>query len=80
MIRLCPNDKNTEKLAVIVKFNTEYYFLGENSITLCRERLLANHYNPITCANESFVYCDGEWTDISSGETSTCGNKSREIW
>lgn len=67
--------KNTEKLAVIVKFNKEYVDGSDkNHITLCRERLLEDHYNPLTYANESFVYCNGEWTDISGGETSNCGN------
>ena len=68
-------DENTEKLAVIVKFNKEYVADSDNNyITLCRERLYTNYYYPLTYANESFVYCNGEWTDISGGETSNCGN------
>lgn len=68
-------DENTEKLAVIIKFNKEYVpESANNSITLCRERLYTKYYYPLTYANESFVYCNGEWTDISGGETSNCGN------
>lgn len=67
-------DKNVEKLAVIVKFNKEYIKGVQDKISLCRERLLVNHYYPLAYANESFVYCDGQWTDISGGETSNCGN------
>lgn len=68
-------DENTKKIAVVVKFNKEYVDgSNKNYITLCRERLYINYYYPLTYANESFVYCDGKWSDISGGETSNCGN------
>lgn len=66
--------KNTEKIAVIVKFNKKYISGKQNNIELCRERLLMGNYYPLTYKNESFLYCNGEWSDISGGETSNCGN------
>ncbi len=63
---------NTEKLAVIIKFNTDYN--ANKEIALCRERLYAGHYNPLTYPNESFVYCNDKWSDLSGGQISNCGN------
>lgn len=68
-------DASTEKLAVIVRFTIEYVSgCLNNNITLCRERLYSDLYSPIANKNESFLYCNGTWTDISEDETNNYGN------
>lgn len=69
-------NSNTEKIAVVVKFTKDYN--ESNSIALTHEVTLANNYNAISFAGESYYYNANEsnsWVDVNGeNEIGNVGN------